>query len=427
MKAVILAGGKGQRMGELGRDVPKPMLDIGGMPVLEHQVRLLVSYGFTDLTLVTGHLSPVIERHFGDGMEFGLHISYFVEKTPLGTTGALKELEQDLPEEFLVLYGDVMLDMDLQRFWRYHKFKNSACTLAVHPNSHPFDSDLVVMRRDGTVFDVLCKPHPPELYYRNLVNAGAYVLSRRMLSFFKLGVAQDFARDVLPQMCGQAPVYGYQTPEYLKDIGTPERLEQVRRDFESGHLARMNRRFPRRAVFLDRDGVINREAGLVTRSEDFELLPGAAEGIKKLNDAGYLAIVATNQPSVAKNLCSIEEVERTHMKMETLLGREGAVLDAVYFCPHHPEAGHPGENPMYKIPCNCRKPGTGMIEQANRDFNIDMSASFMVGDSDADLQCGKKSGLNPVYVRSSRPVSEKAGHECDSLLQAAEFITGAGA
>ncbi|HOX22837.1 MAG TPA: HAD-IIIA family hydrolase [Elusimicrobiales bacterium] len=424
MKAVILAGGKGQRMGEAGRETPKPMMEIGGVPVLEHQVRLLVSYGFTDLTIVTGHLSRQIEQHLKDGLEFGIPISYFVEKNPLGTTGALKEMEADLPEEFLVLYGDVMLDMDLLRMWRFHKLKNSACTLAVHPNNHPFDSDLVVMKRDGTVFDVLSKPHPEGLYYRNLVNAGAYVLSRKMLSFFNPGVAEDFARDVLPKMCAAAPVYAYLTPEYLKDIGTPDRLEEVRRDYVSGQLARMNRRFPRKAVFLDRDGVINPESGLLTTCEQFSLLPGAARGIKKLNDAGFLVIVVTNQPSVAKNFCSIDEVERTHMKMETLLGRHGARLDAVYFCPHHPEAGHPGENAEYKIPCACRKPGTGMIEQACREFNIDMSSSYMVGDSDSDLLCGKKSGLRTFLVRSSRQVREEAEQVFDNLLAAADFIVG---
>jgi len=422
VKAVILAGGKGQRMGSAGRDTPKPMMEVGGMPVLEHQVRLLVSYGFTDVTLVTGHLSQQVEQHFGDGLEYGIHISYFVEKSPLGTTGALKEMEPDLPEDFLVLYGDVMLDMDLVRLWRYHKMKNAACTLVVHPNNHPFDSDLVVMRRDGTVFDILPKPHPEGLYYRNLVNAGAYVLSRRMLSYFKPGVPEDFARDVLPGMCAAEQVYGYITPEYLKDIGTPDRLEEVRRDFVSGQLAHMNRRFPRRAVFLDRDGVINPEQGLVTNCEQFTLLPGVAKGIKKLNDAGYLVIVVTNQPSVAKNMCSIEEVERTHMKMETLLGLHGARLDAVYFCPHHPETGHPGENPEYKIPCACRKPGTGMIEQANRDFNINMAASYMVGDSNSDILCGKKSGLTTALVRSSRQVTEEADHVFESLLAAADFI-----
>ena len=126
-------------------------------------------------------------------------------------------------------------------------------------------------------------------------------------------------------------------------------------------------------MFLDRDGTINIEKGFLTDAEDFELIEGAAKAIRTINQSEYLAVVCTNQPVIARGECTFNKLREIHDKMETLLGQEGAYLDAIYYCPHHPDKGFEGERPEYKIDCDCRKPNDGLLRKAAADFNIDLS------------------------------------------------------
>jgi len=425
MKAVILAGGEGTRLGSLTRTTPKPMIPLGGRPLLEHQLELLKRYGFTEVLLITGYLGEVIRDHFGDGQSRGMRIEYFREETPLGTAGAVKAAGHLLKDDFLVLYGDVMLDVDLTRLVDFHFEKSGDATLVVHPNDHPQDSDLVEADAAGRITGFHPKPHDPRIYYRNLVNAALYVMSPGVLSRVEAGRPADFGKDVFPGMVDRMNLYGYLTAEYLKDVGTPERLEQVSADYASGRVSRMNRQIRRRAIFLDRDGIINAEKGYISRVEDFDLLPGVAAAIRRINASELLAIVVTNQPVVARNLCSEETVEMIHRKMETLLGREKAKLDAVYYCPHHPDAGYPGENVRYKVDCDCRKPRTGMVDRAREEFNIDLAGSFIVGDTWRDIQTGRDCGMTAYAVRSPAPYGDRnvePDATFDSLAEAVDFI-----
>ena len=153
-----------------------------------------------------------------------------------------------------------------------------------------------------------------------------------------------------------------------------------------------------KCVFLDRDGTVNRYRGLISSPEQLELEPCAAEAIRLLNRSGYLAIVVTNQPVVARGMCGMADVEEIHRKLATLLGQEGAYLDGIVFCPHHPHKGYPEENPAYKIPCRCRKPDTGMLTACAAAYNIDLSQSWMVGDTTVDIQTGLNAGTHTALV-----------------------------
>jgi histidinol-phosphate phosphatase family protein len=181
-------------------------------------------------------------------------------------------------------------------------------------------------------------------------------------------------------------------------------------------------------VFLDRDGTINNEVGLISREEDFKLVPGAAKGVRMFNKSDYLSVVITNQSVIARGLCGFEDVERIHAKMETLLGNEGAYLDSVFYCPHHPDKGFPGERPEYKVECTCRKPSTGLIETAVRRLNIDLSASFLIGDSTRDIETGRRMGIPTILVRTGFAGKDdryeaKPDFIFDDLEKAAVFIT----
>ncbi|MBC7893173.1 MAG: HAD-IIIA family hydrolase [Sphingobacteriaceae bacterium] len=399
MKAVILAGGKGTRLGL--SDLPKPMVPLAGKPLLEWQIRLLARYDIREIFLLTGFLAEKIEAYFGNGSAWGVRLHHVREETPLGTAGALRQLADRLDERFLVLYGDVVMDLDFDVLLSFDAQADSIGTLLVHPNDHPYDSDLVETGPDDRVTRFLSKPHPTRLRYRNLVNAAVYVLSPEVFRFIEPGVSSDFGKDIFPKILAKGgTLRAYASPEYVKDLGTPDRLARVERDWQSGKIARLNRRNPRPAVFLDRDGVLNREVDHLRRADDLDLLPGVAGAVKRLNQSDYLSVVVTNQPGLAKGFFTETDLEEIHRELETQLGAERAYLDAIYHCPHHPEAGFEGEVPALKIACDCRKPGTGLVERALHELNIDRSRSFFVGDSTTDLLTGRNAGLRTVLVRT---------------------------
>ena len=400
MRAVIMAGGKGTRLHGLTRDeIPKPMAPVHKKPILQWQLECLRQNGIKEVRIVIGHLGGAIRSAFGDGREMGLGITYFAEDSPLGTAGALAHLKDFVGgDDFFLAYGDCVFDIDIGRMAKFHKEKGAEATLFAHPNSHPHDSDLLQIDGNGCVTGIFPKDAARAGWRRNMVNAGAYMLKAAACEQNPGGGRYDLEKDYICGLIPKRRVYGYVSTEYIKDAGTPARLESVSEALRKGIVAARNLRNPQKCVFLDRDGTINRYNGLVSRAEDFELLPAAAEALKALNGSGWLAIVATNQPVVARGLCGIDGVEEIHAKMETLLGESGAYADAVYFCPHHPDKGYPEENPEYKIKCVCRKPGIGMLKDAADRFNICLRDSWLIGDTTVDIQTGKNAGLKTALV-----------------------------
>jgi len=414
MKLVILAGGLGRRLGLADR--PKPMVELAGKPLLEWQILLARRYGLKEVILLTGHLSEVIEKYFGNGAGWGLNISYFREEAPLGTAGAFPFIRDFLgPERFMVFYGDVVMDFDLSRFMAFDATDSQSLgSLLVHPNNHPYDSDLVETDAQNRVTAIRPKPRPEGLFFRNLVNAGAYILSPAIIDELALDRAADWGREVFPRLVSAgARLLAYQTPEYLRDMGTPERFAAIEDDWRAGRVAARNLEKPQRAVFLDRDGVLNFEVDNLNRLEDLRLVPGAAEAVRLINQSGFLGLVVTNQPVLAKGWLDEAGLARLHAKLETLLGREGAYIDAIYHCPHHPDKGFPGERPELKQACDCRKPKPGMILAAARDFNISLADSIMIGDSERDIKAGQAAGLprNVLVATNSDYALLKAARE----------------
>ena len=409
MKVVIMAGGRGTRISELFPDIPKPLIPIDGIPVLEREVCSLASQGFRDIILTVSYLHEKIEEHFGDGSKWGVKIEYFVENTPLGNAGALFKL--NLKEDFLLLNADAMFDVDFNRFVDFHKQHGGLVTLFTHPNSHPYDSGLLIADKNGAVEQWLAKEDSRPEYYRNRVNAGLHVINPSVLELSgidadKVGavgengkpIKVDLDRQLLKPLAGTGKMFCYDSPEYVKDMGTPERYDAVCEDYKAGRVSGKNLQNKQKAIFLDRDGTINKYVGFLRNINEFELLDGAADAIKKINASGYLAIVITNQPVIARGEVSFEELERIHNKMETLLGKKGAYLDAIYFCPHHPHKGYEGERPELKFDCDCRKPKPGMLLKAAQDFNIDLAQSWMIGDGENDIRAGQHAGCQTAFI-----------------------------
>ena len=398
MKTVIMSGGRGTRISELFPDIPKPLIPICGKPVLEHEIECLREQGFTDIILTVSHMAEKIISYFGDGKRLGVHIDYFVEDNPLGNAGALFKLKDKLTEDFLLLNADSVFNIDFNRFVAFHNAHNALATLFTHPNDHPYDSGLIIADENKSVQKWLAKEDERPKYYKNRVNAGLHIISPRLLENDINLPKIDLDRHLLKPLAGSGKMFCYDSPEYVKDMGTPERFEAVTRDFESGKVFAKNLRNKQKAIFLDRDGTINKYVGFLRNIDDFELLPTVAEAIKQINRSGYLAIVVTNQPVIARGEVTFAELNEIHNKMETLLGAEGAYLDGIYFCPHHPDSGFEGEVAELKIRCDCRKPKPGMLLQAAKDFNIDLTRSYMIGDGEHDRGAGEAAGCKTKII-----------------------------
>lgn len=416
-----MAGGKGTRISNLFPDIPKPLIPIEGKPVLEWEICSLRDQGFTDIILTVSYMADKIISYFGDGSRLGVSIDYFVEEQPLGNAGALYKIRNKIGNDpFLLLNADSVFDIDFNRFVEFHKAHGGYVTLFTHPNNHPYDSGLVVTDESGSVIQWLTKEDVRPQWYRNRVNAGLHVIDpitldlaavssdgSQIVDTKKIGtidektgktIKVDLDRQILKPLCGTGNIFCYDSPEYVKDMGTPERFEQVCHDFQVGTVQAKNLKNKQKAVFLDRDGTINKYVGFLRNIDDFELLPGVAEAARKINACGYLAIVITNQPVIARGEVSVLQLQEIHNKMETLLGLEGAYLDAIYYCPHHPHKGYEGEIPELKIDCDCRKPRPGLFLKAAKDFNIDLNNSWMIGDSENDVKAGKAAGCKTVLI-----------------------------
>ena len=427
MKTVVLAGGKGTR---LGLDaIPKVLVPVDGVPLLERTLAGAVSCGFSDFLVLTGYLGNVIEEQLGDGRRFGASIEYVRETEPLGTAGCFNQIRERLTQPFLVLYGDILMDVDLRAFADFALARGGAGTLFAHPNDHPFDSDLLEVDENGRIVAVHPKPHPDNRHFPNLVSAALYVLSPEALRFVPMEGPSDWGRDVFPVLARSAPLYAYRSCEYVKDIGTPERLARAERHLREGRLDRLALRTAKAAVFVDRDGVINEEKGGVHSPADVSLIPGAAKAIRAFNDAGVPVICVTNQPDLAKGMMDWEDLRAVTGEIDCQLAAEaGAYLDDIFICPHHPEKGWEGEVAELKVKCDCRKPADGLLRKAARFHNLDLGRSWLIGDRYCDIAAASSAGVRSILVATGHAGNDRDAysvepqHRCNDVGSAAEHI-----
>lgn len=427
--AVIQAGGLGTRMVEITQNkIPKPMILLNGKPIIQWQIENLVSYGINEIIIVIGYLGWKMKEYFDNINISGVKLEYIEEEEPLGSGGALYYLKQlHYNKNFLLIYGDVIFDIEWNRMIAFHESHEGIATLLIHPNAHPYDSDMIILEEDKRISGIDSKNNQRNYWYQNLVNAGIYIFNKETLNEFSELKKRDLEKDILHPLILSGKVYGYRSPEYVKDVGIPERYRQACKEQKAGIWKKKNLRNHQRCIFLDRDGTINKYCNLISKEEDFELEENAAEAIKKINESGYLAIVITNQPVVARGLCEIKDVENIHCKMQVLLGEKGAYLDDIAFCPHHPDKGYPEENVIYKIECTCRKPLTGMINLMKEKYNIDILNSYMVGDSTVDIQTGKNAGLRTIMVTTGEAGKDEkynvvADYIAGNIMEAVDIV-----
>lgn len=426
MKALIMAGGKGTRLVEITKNVlPKPMVQLDGKPLLLHAIDSLKRNGVDEVFISVGFLYQTIIDYFGNGEKFGIKINYIIEDKPLGSGGALYYLKNKLTDDFIVCMGDALFDIDVSRMLKFHKKNNAIATLLVHPNCHPYDSDLVIVDENNKIIKIDKKGTERNYFYKNNVNAGFFIINPSALYFFDKPKVVSMENDFIKKLIEDGKkVVAYKSSEYIKDVGTPERYFAGLHDLQRGIVQKKCLRNKQKAIFFDRDGTLNKYCGFVRCPEDLVLVDDAVEALKLVNESQYLAIIISNQPVIARGECTFEEVENIFNKLESELGHKGVYVDGRYYCPHHPHKGYAGEVESLKINCNCRKPKIGLIEQAAKDFNLNVHDCVVIGDSNVDVQTALNAGIPSIRVPSKLEEEQKikATYDAKNLVDAVKYF-----
>jgi mannose-1-phosphate guanylyltransferase len=270
MKAVILVGGLGTRLRPLTINTPKAMVPVINTPFLEYVARYLSRHHVRHIVLALSYLPKPIEDHFGDGSRFDIRLDYVLEKTAMGTAGAVKNTERFLDETFLVLNGDIFTDLDLTAMLNFHRRKKSKATIALTPVDDPTSYGLIETAAQGRVSRFLEKPSRDQVT-TNMINAGTYILEPEVLSHIPPQTNFSFEHQLFPFLLDRGdPVYAFPSSGYWIDIGTPEKYLRLNNDLLNGKSEQYNYKPADRApsarvtgpVVLDKNCTIGQDVGL---------------------------------------------------------------------------------------------------------------------------------------------------------------------
>lgn len=394
--AIVLAGGRGTR----SADPTKAKLGqhVGGKSLMEWHIALLKDTEISEVLVVAGHLGHQVQALVDHVDHHGLTITVIHEEKQEGTVAALRLAARHTEsDDFLVILGDILMSLPVQHLLDDWRTTGANVAVVVHPSTHPEDSDAAFPAHDGSVL-VVPKSEPRD-HIPNMSSAGLFAITRHGLT--KYGHLRDFGSSVLPAAARADDLFAFISSHYLKDTGTPTRLEAAEDDIARGAFTRRGDQRPRPGLFLDRDGVVNPTEPEFYEASRYEILPGVAKAIREANQAGTPVIVVTNQPHIAKGLMTFDDHQHVRAKMDRLLGADGAFVDDYLFCPHHPDAGFIGELVELKVACECRKPDIDLARQASARHRIDLTRSVMVGDTDRDRGLARGAGMHFIHVSTT--------------------------
>jgi len=380
-QAVILAGGRGTRLRPITDTRPKPMVEIHGKPFLEYLVEMLRSQGFERILMLLGYLPEVIQDYFGDGSRWRVKISYSVSAVEDETGRRIKIAEPHLDPCFLLMYCDNYWPMQMDKMWNRFVRANVPAMITVYSNKDRYTQNSVRVGEDGYVLVFDKSGTHPDLQGVEISYA---LLTKSVVSL----IPEDnvlFETAVYPPLTERRQLLAYVTDHRYYSIGSHRRLPLT-----EAFLAR------RPTVILDRDGVLNKKpprAHYVRKWHEFEWLPGSREALRLLAQAGYRVIVVSNQAGIARRAMTEADLSHMHERMRAEALKAGGYIDAFYYCPHDWDQG-----------CECRKPKAGMLFQVQRDFHLDLSRTYFVGDDERDAQAAEAAGCPFVLVSDRLPL-----------------------
>jgi len=375
----------GQRLKKISKDIPKPMVKIHNKPLLEHQINECVKYGFKKIIILVSYKKDIIKNYFSDGRNFGASIDYVEEKKQLGTAGALINSLSLLSDEFLLIYGDIFFKLDLLNFYNFHKKKRSDVSIMLQPNDHPFDSDLIELEKNNRISNIILCPHN-NILKKNLTNAAVYFFKKKSFLNIKLNNNKpDIVKHLFPKMIKlNKKLFGYITTEYMKDIGTPDRIKKVIRDIDSGKVQKLKRNLKKKVIIIDKDLLI--KYSTTKNKNELELVEGVANQIYKINLTGHLCIIYDIQMNCVNEKKNDLNKNITQLKIETLFGNSYAYFDRYYYLKLKKNHTNYNEN-LLKF-----------FKKIVLDFNVAYKKSWIFSSNSLILSSSKDFGFNALKV-----------------------------
>ena len=382
-QAVILAGGRGERMRPLTDIRPKPMIEVCGKPFLEHQIRLLRDQGFRKFLLLLGYLPEVVKNYFGDGSKWGVQIDYSVTAVEDLTGRRVKLAEDKLDDIFLLVYCDNYWPLPMDKMWRRFVESSAPMMLTVYSNRDNYTKSVLKVDEAGFVSVYDKKQKTPDLQGTEISFA---ILRRQLIERLPAGNI-SLEETLFPPLIARHQLAAFVTHHRYYSVGDTFRLP-ITEQF----LSR------RPAIILDRDGVLNEKAPraqYIRNWSEFKWRPGAKESLCRLNEAGFKVIIVSNQAGINRGAMTEQDLRSIHLQMVAEVEQSGGRVDAIYYCPHDWDEG-----------CECRKPRPGMLFQAQHDFNLDLSRTLFIGDDERDAQAAEAAGCLPALISGNRTLAE---------------------
>lgn len=399
VQVVVLMGGLGTRLKNFTKECPKSLVDVSGRPFFDYQLDLLTAWGFRKFVFLIGYKAGMIEDHYGDGSDRGISIQYSYDgEKLLGTGGAVRRALDLLEDDFLLIYGDSFMDIDYaETLYRYEKGRaaGARALMSVLCNNNRFDKSNVVMDKNRIVLYDKHEP-TPEMDH---IDYGVCMYEKSLFEDCAEDEAFDIA-EILHELSVKGQLASQVVTKRFYEIGSPESLAEcsayMKHRYQEDHPA----------VFVDRDGVINEivwnedaeQLDSPMKVSQFKFLPDAAEALRTIGNKGYYIFIVTNQPGAAKGKTDLATLYDINTHMIDSLSKEGVDIDDLFMCPHYPKELPLTREKFLIKKCNCRKPEPGLIYRAMRKYNIDMSRSYMIGDSCTDVAAGAAVGLQTIFI-----------------------------
>ena len=374
-QAVILAGGIGARLRPLTLDTPKPMVLVNNKPFLEYLIGLLKENGIKEVVLLLGYLPDKVKTYFGDGSKFGVGIKYSIGDVSFETGTRIKNAESMLDDYFLLMYSDNYWPLNLNNLAEFHNKRGALATVTIYANKDSSTKNNICVDEHGYVTKYDNTRQEKGL---NGVDIGFFIINKKIMDMAPKHNF-SFEQEILPKLIEKKQLCGFRTQHKYYSISTIEKLK-ITEEFLK----------PKKIIFLDRDGVINKRPGkadYVKSWKEFEFLPGAIDAISLLSKNGYEIYIITNQAGIARKAMTEDDLHIIHGNMEKELEKHDARINGIYYCPHGWDSN-----------CECRKPKPGLFFKASYEHKFDLTKAIFIGDDERDLQAGNVAGCKTILV-----------------------------
>ena len=399
MQAVIICGGKGLRLKSLIGNKPKALVKFQNKENLKKQINILKANGVKDfLFLVNNYEEEIrdfLKKNYKDKFITRKDKNYF------GTGGCLYDAKSKLNDCFLIVYSDLYFRFNFKNFIKKSLNSKSVISCVVHANDHPKDSDTVDLDKDFYIKKIY-KKNIRSLKINNAISGIFFAKKKFLNNFsFKKKNSYDLVNDIFPYLIKhKKKIYAYKTIEYIKDFGTPDRINTIRKDLIQNKLKNLDFSFKTKAIFLDRDGVINKENRSKKNLKNFKIFPKINTAIKKINNNKIPCFIVSNQSALSRKKLFITDLLKVIAKLDNYLSSKKAYIDDFLICPHYNNLKYKNYN--FSFFSDYRKPNPGMITTLAKKYHIDLKKSFFIGDTDIDMLTGKSAGVKTILVEGPK-------------------------